>query len=539
MRERAGTRRVPGAAVAAMALCLVAGTPAAADVASALEASLDAARVATRAEAGGELFDALQRFYVARSFRPLWIADAGPTGAARALADVLAHAADDGLEPADYRVAEIGRGLDRRDDAALADLELLLSHGLVRYGRDLSAGRVSPSRADPEHHLEPEAAPAEALLSQAGNDDVGTYLATLAPRSREYARLKAALAAHRAIAAAGGWGTVPAGETLKPGMRDPRVAALRRRLAGSGDIAVQAAEPELYDDALKAAVRHFQYRHGLGVDGAVGKGTLTALNVPVEARIEQILLNMERRRWMTDEPGESYVFVNLADFTLKLVNGERTILDMRVVVGKPYHRTPVFSDLMRYIVVNPYWTVPPSIARNEILPKLRQEPDYLAKQNMKLFADWTASSGEIQPGSVDWSKVSKAGFGYKLRQEPGEGNALGRLKFMFPNRFNIYLHDTPSRQLFKQTVRSFSHGCIRVEQPVRLAATLLRGQKGWSEAEIEAAIGSGERLVVNLAKPLPVHITYLTAWVNKDGSAHFRDDIYGRDKRLARALAGA
>ncbi|MDP6706802.1 MAG: L,D-transpeptidase family protein [Alphaproteobacteria bacterium] len=486
----------------------------------------------------GDEFEALREFYLARGFKPLWIGSDGANASARSLAKILVEADADGLFPTDYNAQIIAKGLAADGAAAEADLEFSLSRALIRYGSDLSAGRVDPARVDKELHIYPSAVPAAELLAAAADPgaDLVQYLATLAPQSKEYRRLKGALADYRAIAARGGWEAVPPGETLKPGMRDRRIALLRRRLKASGDIAVEAAEPEHYDKALEAAVRHFQYRHGLTVDGAVGKKSLAALNVPVTARIEQILLNMERRRWMPDDLGEAYVFVNMADFVLKVVKGPKTVLDTRVVVGKPYHRTPVFSDKMRYIVLNPYWTIPPSIARNEMLPKLRKNPNYLKERNIRVFADWNASARELGSTAIDWHSVKRRSFPYKLRQDAGKGNALGNLKFMFPNRFNVYLHDTSARQLFKKTVRSFSHGCIRVENPTYLATVLLSDQEDWSKERLEQVIAGKKRRVVNFEKPIPVHLTYLTAWVNKDGSVHFRADIYERDKRLQKAL---
>ena len=541
MLSDAGTRLSlvrggPTVAIVALGLGLLTSPAARADVATQLELRLGYEQADPQA-GDSETLIALRRFYANRGFQPLWVAASGVTEAARTLADVLARATEEGLDPADYRAGPIAERLSSEGDAELADLEYELSRALVHYGTDLSAGRVDPAQVDPEHHIEPEPIPAEKLLAGAkASGDLGAYLASLAPQSREYRRLKSALARYRELAAQGGWGTLAPGKTLKPGMREPRVTQLRQRLIRSGDLAVTTAEPDLYDAPLEAAVRFFQRHHGLSVDGAVGQKTAAALNVPVEARIEQMLLNMERRRWMPDHLGETYIFVNLADFVLKLVDGPKTILDARVVVGKPYSRTPVFSAMMRYIVINPYWTIPSSIARKEILPKLRRQPNYLAERNIRLFADWTASAREVDASTIDWASVSPGQFNFKLRQEPGEGNALGRLKFMFPNRFNVYLHDTPQRDLFEQTVRSFSHGCIRVENPARLAAVLLRDQPGWSEADIQAAITTGEHRIVNLKTPVPVHLTYLTVWVNKDQSVHFRDDIYGRDERLKRAL---
>jgi murein L,D-transpeptidase YcbB/YkuD len=480
--------------------------------------------------------EALRRFYVERGFAPLWIRDGAVREKARIVVERLLKADEDGLYATDYDAPSIASLIEDDSHAGRADLEFKLSRAYLRYGADISAGRVDPARVDEELYIHPKAVPQAELLGAVDGADFAGHLDGLAPQSDNYKRLKSALADYRRLEEAGGWGTVPEGETLKPGMTGPAIVALRKRLAASGDLAADAVSSPHYDDVLEAAVRRFQYRHGLTVDGAVGKNSRTALNVPVAARIEQMLLNMERRRWMPDDLGHTYVFVNMADFVLKVVAGPKTILDTRVVIGKPYHRTPVFSDKMRYIVVNPYWTVPPSIARKEILPKLRKNANYLNEKNMKLFSGWNASAKVLDPLSIDWQATKPRGFTYKIRQEPGEGNALGDIKFMFPNRFNVYLHDTQSRNLFSRTVRSFSHGCIRVQYPDKLAAMLLRDQEDWSLAKISEVIESRQRTVINLKMPIPVHLTYLTAWVNKDGSVHFRRDIYGRDERLMKVI---
>jgi murein L,D-transpeptidase YcbB/YkuD len=220
------------------------------------------------------------------------------------------------------------------------------------------------------------------------------------------------------------------------------------------------------------------------------------------------------------------------------VHEPKTVFDTRVVVGAPYHRTPAFSAEMTYLELNPYWNVPPSIARNELLPEIKRDPGYLAANGFELLTDWNDGAAAIDPWSVDWSQITPEDFTWRLRQMPGDGNALGRIKFMFPNPFNVYLHDTPARHLFEQAERSFSHGCIRVEGPEAFGAVVLAGQDGWPLERIHAAIESGERMIVTLEEPLPVHIAYLTAWVNKDGSVHFRNDVYGRDATLAAALLG-
>jgi murein L,D-transpeptidase YcbB/YkuD len=505
---------------------------------------LQAGAGAPASEQNAEDLALLARFYQERQMRPLWVSDHAVTARGRELAAVLEAADWDGLDPADYGAPAIEGLLDSTNADDLAELELRLSLGLIHFASDLASGRLEPSKINPELFVYPQNVDhAEVVRAAADAPDIGAFVARFAPAQDEYRRLKAALADFRARAATGSWGVVPEGPTLEPGMIDPRVAMLRARLDASNDpeevrlAAVASGAPELYDDDLKAAVLRFQERHGLAPDGRVGPKTLAALNVPIEQRIRQMVLNLERRRWMPDDRGQRYVFVNLADFELKLVDEPKTVFDTRVVVGAPYHRTPVFSADMTYVEINPYWNVPPGIARNELLPKIKANPGYLAANRFELLSDWGDGAAALDPWSVDWSKITPATFTYRLRQGPGDGNALGRIKFMFPNRFNVYLHDTPARHLFDKAERSFSHGCIRVYQPEAFAAVVL-APDGWSQDRIYQAIKSGERMIVTLKKPLPVHIAYLTAWVNKDGTVNFRNDVYGRDAILAAALLG-
>ncbi len=477
--------------------------------------------------------------------QPLWIAGQAATARAGTLAAILAAADADGLDPDAYGATAIVGLLGATDPDDLAELELRLSLGLIRFTSDLASGRLEPSKVNAELFVHPqEVDHAEVIGAAAGAGDLAAFVRRFRPAQDEYRRLQAALADFRARSATADWNTVPEGPTLEPGASELRVALLRARLRASNDPEearlAQAASlsPETYDDRLQAAVIRFQERHGLAPDGRVGPKTLAALNVPIAQRIRQMILNLERRRWMPDDRGARYVFVNLADFELKVVHEPKTVLDTRVVVGAPYHRTPVFSAEMTYVEINPYWNVPSSIARNELLPKIKADPGYVAASGFELLSDWGDSATALDPWSVDWSAITPDSFTYRLRQRPGDGNALGRIKFMFPNQFNVYLHDTPARHLFEQPERSFSHGCIRVDQPERFGAVVLAGQDGWSLDRIYAAIKSEERMIVTLERPLPVHVAYLTAWVNKDGSVHFRNDVYGRDAILANALLG-
>ncbi|WP_299397866.1 murein L,D-transpeptidase [Pelagibius sp.] len=512
----------------------------------ALEAQLRAGVGAAATDDEIETLTVLERFYQARGLEPLWVQESGAGPKARQLSALLTAADLDALDPADYGAEDIAALLGSTAVTALAELEIRLTQGLIRFAADLGQGRTTPHVADPELFVfREEVLREEVLAVAAGAQDLEAFLQRYRPNTPRYDRQKAALAEYRALATQGGWEPIPEGPTLKPGMSDPRVGLLRARLRLWGDLkpendlAEAGGDPDFYDEPMVEAVKWMQYRHGLTQDGAVGKKSLAALNVPIEARIEQMVLNLERRRWMPDDLGRRHIFVNLADQLLKLVEGEKTLLDMPVVVGRPYHSTPVFSHQMTYLVMNPYWNVPPSIARKELLPKIKDDVSYLASNNFTLFSDWSSGASVVDPVTVNWAAVNRNSFPYKLRQGSGDGNALGRLKFMFPNRFNIYLHDTPAKTLFGKDERTFSHGCIRVSDPPGLAAAVLAKTGDWPLQRINQTIDSGERRIVTLDQPLPVHISYLTSWVNKDGSVHFRKDVYGRDAKLAEALLGA
>jgi len=491
--------------------------------------------------AGDPMAAALRAFYAARGFQPIWTSpETGPLPRASALWQAVQAADEDGLEPADYLTQGEGSLFLATDEADLARLEAALSWAYVRLASDLASGRTVPSEVDPEHYVHPiDIDPAAALAAAAAADDIGAVLAGNAPQTEDYRRLKAALKTYRSIQRLGGWTLMSSGEILRPGDSGRRIAELRRVLAERGEALPPAPSPAaetVYGPDLESAVTAFQQRHGLKPDGHFGPNSLRALNASVGQRIEQIKINMERRRWMPDHLGARYAFVNLADFRLEVKFDEETVFETRVVVGREADRTPVFSDKMTYLVINPYWNIPPSIARDEMLPQLRKDPYALLEKGIRVFSGWGADAVEIDPGMIDWTQVSRRRFPFKLRQDPGDQNALGRVKFMFPNHFNIYLHDTPSKSLFERTVRTFSHGCIRVEDPLRLARLLLAGDPMWPEGRLEEQIASNERRTVGLRRPIEVHLTYLTAWVDDAGVVQFRNDVYGRDRRLLAAL---
>ena len=481
--------------------------------------------------------EALEAYYQTFGGELLWLA----SSRANALISRLKNAEADGLDPNDYpskQLATISATGPSADKRGLAIIELYFSSAFLEYASDLKVGRFLPSKVDPNFFIESRTIDQQAALKDlAQTDSIDRFFDAWQPPGQRYAALRTVLAKYRALAAKGGWNTVPLGESIKPGMSDPRIPAIRARLSltdgASGEVG--AAEGQLYGNALVEVVKRFQARQGLEGDGVIGSTTIVAMNVPVQERIKSIILAMERLRWMPENLGQQYLIVNIAGFELRRVNAGKVEERMAVVVGKPYHRTPVFSDRIRFLEFNPYWNVPPDIAVNEELPVLRRNPAGLSAQGFEVVRGNQVSD----PSSVDWSSVGPGHFPYQLRQRPGPNNALGRVKFMFPNPHNVYLHDSPARNLFERNVRAFSHGCIRLSRPLDLAEQVLRvgGVQGWSKERINDVVASTKNTVVNLREPLPVHITYLTAWAD-DGVANFRQDIYGHDAKLLAALEG-
>jgi murein L,D-transpeptidase YcbB/YkuD len=317
---------------------------------------------------------------------------------------------------------------------------------------------------------------------------------------------------------------------MRQGDRGYAVVVLQHRLHATGDLTTWPPDSgDLFDEALAQAVRTFQQRHGLDADGIVGGDTRAALQVSVEERIRQLALNTERWHDLPEPLGPRYILINIPSFTLQVVENEQPVLSMRTVVGTPSRPTPLFRSMLTAVILNPAWDVPDRIAREEIVPLQRQEPAYLTTHHFTLLQGWGAETHVIAPHTIDWSQLSATHFPYRLRQEPGSTNALGRIKFLVPNPFHVFLHDTPARSLFRQPVRASSHGCIRLEQPKALAAYLLRDDPTWTRARIDAAIAQGQQRTIALAAPLPVYVIYHTAWVDTVGTVHFRPDIYAYD----------
>ncbi len=494
--------------------------------------------------------DVLPDFYRARDFRPAWTDNGRVLADASAFLDALRLVAEDGLDPENYHLATLEAMLTEINAAkakqggsvrpeALADLEMLLTDAFLLCGSHLVHGQVNPETIQSEWFVKGRYEDLAAALEKglAANDIPGA-LDSLRPGHAVYKGLRKALRDYRALAEAGGWPGFPPGPRLVKGDRDARVEALRKTLAARGDLVVaeEDGHPDLFDDGLERSVKAFQRRHGLEPDGVVGAETAIALNVPVAERLAQIRANLERWRWVTQDLGERYILVNVADFRVEVVEAGREVLVMPAIVGRAYRQTPEFSGRMSYIEINPTWTVPPKLAREDILPKVRKNPGYLKETGIRVFSDWREGAPEIDPGAVDWSQVKAERLSYMFRQDPGPHNSLGRIKFMFPNKFDVYLHDTPERGLFSRAVRDFSSGCIRIERPLELAEYVLRDDPEWTREKILAAIERRETRVVNLRNPLGVHLLYWTAWLADDGRVQFREDIYLRDAALYRAL---
>ena len=479
----------------------------------------------------------LVEFYAARGHELLWIADGVPTLEARRLVARLAQAERDGLRRADYALpGDLARSAGRMDEERAARFEVLLSAAALAYAEHAQAGRIAPSSLSRNVTLEPQRPDAQGVLAAlAAATDAATTLDGYNPPQPGFAALREKLAEIRAQDRQETPPLVPEGAALKEGMRDPRVAVLRARLgmepAGEAAESEGPGEAELFDARVKDAVVAFQSENGLQADGVVGSRTLLALNAAAEdgMTVSDILANMERWRWMPRDMGAFHIFVNIPEFSARLFRDGAQVYETRVVVGKPSNQTPVFSDVMDHIIVNPYWNVPYSIASEELLPSILSDASYLPRRNYEVLAGGRV----VDPASVDWSGVNLNQV--RIRQRPGDGNALGQIKFMFPNRHAVYLHDTPSKSLFARSARAFSHGCVRVQDPFAFADALLQLDTQWTAARLKSMIG-GEEKRADLTRPVPVHLAYFTAFVDENGKLQRRPDIYGHNAALTKAL---
>jgi murein L,D-transpeptidase YcbB/YkuD len=450
----------------------------------------------------------------------------------------------DGLKPDDYHrkqlrhLSEEIKAQSPPEPQLLAYRDLLLTDALVLLGYHLNYGKVDPVKLDPNWNMTARmnrGDPATLIQEAIDSGSFYEFISDLKPRDEFYNQLKAILAQYQRIKNEGGWQPIPDGPTLKKGMENDRVKLVRKRLLATDDLAGTASiESTIFDDELEQAVRHFQQRYGLEPDGVAGKNTLEAMNVPVEMRIDQIRVNLERIRWVLHEDLDTFVFVNIPGFKVYYVRNEKLEWTRRAQVGKLYRQTPVFKADMTYLEFNPTWTVPPTILAKDILPAVRKDPGYLKKRNIRVIDN---KGKVVNSKSINWSKYTGKNFPYQLRQDPGPSNALGLVKFMFPNKHLVYLHDTPSKNLFEREARAFSSGCVRIENPFEFAQLLLG--KEWDSKRIEKIIKSKKTTKVKLAKPIPVILFYLTALPEFDGRFQFPNDVYSRDEAVLEDLNSA
>jgi len=486
--------------------------------------------------------DMLRDLYASRNFTPVWTAQADFETDLESLMAVLGNAEAEGLRPFDYFGHELAGLMQDETLAGRVALDLLLSQAVSRFASDVHRGRFEPRQLSRDFDFDrrPMNLTATVLdVAQAG--DPGARLLDYAPTHDGYDEARDILAELRGVAAEGGWPTVTNHGTVRPGETSPLIPELRERLLATGELASADlpadADPNFFDDTLVAAVELYQENHGLAVDGVIGPQTYASLNVTVEQRIDQVIATMERWRWMPADLGGRYVLVNIPDYELELHDNGGLVRRMDVIVGRADRQTPLFSSALTYLEFNPTWTVPTSIAVNDFLPRLLEDPTYLQQQNIRLYSDWSPGRVEIPSQFVDWHSVGSGIRSFMLRQDPGPGNSLGRVKFMMANNFSVYLHDTPARSLFYRATRSFSSGCVRVEDPMWLADYLLADTANWSAARREGILASGQTTRVNLATPMPLHLAYITAWRDDTGVMQLREDIYGLDRMIAGVIA--
>jgi murein L,D-transpeptidase YcbB/YkuD len=485
----------------------------------------------TEAVAGNPVLEA---FYEARDQAPLWT---GPDGAPRraALIAALRAAGDHGLpagrHDANDLLAALGAASSDRD---LGAIEARMSAALLAYARDVHSGVLAPSQVSPEMvRTVTRPDPARILADFAAADPVA-FLRSLPPQTPEYARLMRQRHRLLDLTASYGWGPEVPGAKLELGDRGEAVIALRNRLIAMGYMARTASQD--FDAPLQAAVIAFQTDHGLSPDGVVGAGTIAAINTSPQKRLESVIVAMERERWMNFDRGQRHIWVNLADYSAKIIDDGKVTLQTRAVVGANARdrRSPEFSDEMTHLIINPTWHVPRSIATKEYLPELQNDPN--AVSHLDLF---DRSGRRVDRASIDFTEFTTSTFPFLIKQGPGDANALGKVKFMFPNRWNIYLHDTPQKYLFSREARAFSHGCIRLNDPFDFAYTLLARQVDDPESYFRRILETGRETRVDLAVPVPVHLVYRTAIMPARGKPQYRADIYGRDAEIFEALTRA
>ncbi|MCP5089014.1 MAG: L,D-transpeptidase family protein [Rhodobacteraceae bacterium] len=516
-------------AVGVAAIFLGAGDPASAKTVS-------AAVIQNSIVADQSLTAEVKSFYASRSYKPVWVGSKN-NGRAKALISALSASGQHGLPTKRYKVAELKKALSvaKRGQNAGAT-EVFATWAFLAYAHDLSSGIVEPSRIDRNMSISNPRRADKALLAAVSKSSGRGFMNSLAPKNPEYKRLLAEKKRLEKIVGSGDFGAAIPVATLKPGSSSKNVVTMRKRLnrLGYGRLGNSPA----FDDGLVKAVKLFQFEHGMRPDGVAGPGTIKMMNVSAKHRLQQVIVNLERERWLNFARGKRHIFVNQADFSFSMYDNGKESFKSDVVIGAVKHDriTPEFNDEMTHMVINPTWHVPRSIAGKEYLPMLKKNPQALARRGLRMIS---TSGRSVNPAEIDFSQYTAKNFPYSIKQPPSRANALGIVKFMFPNKFNIYLHDTPSKSLFKKEVRTFSHGCIRVQRPVDFAHKLLERQTSNPAGAFQAWLDTRREQFVNLEKPVPVYLSYRTAFFGKGGRVNYRRDFYGRDKKVFNALSKA
>jgi len=458
----------------------------------------------------------LQAFYGGRDYAPLWVAGVGLLPQGTALLQSLDRLARSGAIAPVPAAAALEQRRAATAAASLAELEILLSSALLSLA------------VDPDDLMAPAAA-ADVLDAAETADDFSAFLPHWLPPDPAFWRLRSAIAAFPDAVGQMAWPIVNQGSKLAPGSRDGRIPQVRQRLMASGDFSGAAGEADVYDDGLVEAVRRFQTRHGLLPDGVIGFGTVDALNIPAQARLASMILNLRRLYVEARGWGDDYLAVNIPAAQMRLVQDGRITISANVIVGRVDRQTPQIDSAINRLEFNPFWTVPSGVYQKDILPKVRKDPGFLSSHNIRVYRT-AEPANEIDPAEIDWFSPEAKQMRLRLRQDPGPENALGPAKFLFPNPYDVYVHGTNKQSLFSHAERFLSSGCVRVPDPLALAAQVLKDNASWPRTRIDEAVRVGKNVGVALEAPLPVHLVYDTAWVDEDGTLQFRRDVYGRDR---------
>lgn len=475
--------------------------------------------------------------YENRGYEPIWIENKTINMSIYKLVDILEQSYTHGLNPVHYHTEIIKEYLElkRPTPQQLAEMDVITTIALTSYAHDLSNGRYEPQLIDPNWQLDSPSNSWRDLLYLDTAQDMVNSLQFLAPRSPQYQILQKWLVYYQDLVLKEKDIFVTPGVLLSLGDEGPRVAQLRARLVQLGDIrfSTRKVNEERFDSRLREALKRFQLRHHLSADGSAGSKTIEMLNVPLDTRAKQIAYNLERWRWLPSELEANRVWVDLTNYTVDMhLNGELT--SMKAVIGTPERKTPVFKGLMTYMVTNPTWRVPHRIARENLLPKLQADPNYLVRHGYKLFSSWSIGAKELDSTQINWKEIQENKMRFRFEQTPDEGNAMGQYKFMFPNKNEIYLHDTPAKHLFNESDRAFSSGCVRLENPAEFAQAITKGSRQYDE--MKKTLKESSNSAISLPIHIPVYLIYFTAVANANGMPEFRNDIYERDPLMEEAM---